>query len=122
MWPGTQAFTNNVFPDPGTTPGAPAYFRVQQPALLSGLFVSTNRAPSGSNTDTFTIYYTPVGGVLTITPFTVTLTGTDTSGTFYNSSLRLNTGDLIHLKMTYTSGGGGNSNKSHDITVQVVLF
>ena len=60
--------------------------------------------------------------MLTITPFTVTLTGTDTSGTFYNSSLRLNTGDLIHLKMTYTSGGGGNSNQSHDITVQIDLF
>ena len=122
LWPGTQAFANNVFPDPGTSPGGPAYFRVQQPALISGLFVSTNRAPSGSNTDTITIYYTPVGGVLTITPFTVTLTGTDTSGTFYNSSLRLNTGDLIHVRMSYTSGGGGNSNQSHDITVQVDLF
>lgn len=26
------------------------------------------------------------------------------------------------IKMSYTSGGGGNSNQSHDITVQVDLF
>ena len=119
LWPGTQSIANNNFPDP-TLPAA--YFRVQQPALLSGLFVSTNVSPGGTNTMTFTIYYTPLGGSLTITPFTVTLTDGQTSGTFYNSSINVNTGDFIHLHLSYTSGGGGNSNQSNDITAQIDLF
>jgi hypothetical protein len=117
LWTGTQAVANGVFPDPGTT--APAYFRVQQPAIISGLYVSLNNAPGATNTVTFTIYYTPSAGSITSTPFTVTLTGTEKSGTFYNSSVNLNTGDFIHLFMSYT---GDNANNAHDITAQIDLF
>jgi hypothetical protein len=119
LWIGTQNIANNIFPDP-TIP--PAYFRVQQPAIISGLFVSSNVSPGGTNTVTFTVYYTPLGGSLTVTPFTVTLTDGQLSGTFYNGSISVNTGDYIHLFMNYTSGGGPNSNAANDITAQIDLF
>lgn len=119
LWIGTQHIANNMFPDP-TLP--PAYFRVQQPAIISGLFVSTNVSPGGTNTVTFTVYYTPLGGSLTATPFTVTLTDGQSTGTFYDGSISVNTGDYIHLLMNYTSGGGPNANTANDITAQIDLF
>jgi hypothetical protein len=119
LWPGTQNITNNVFPDPGIPP---AYFRVQQPSIISGLYVSSNDEPGGTNTITFTIYHTPNGGVITATPFTITLSNGFKSGTFYNESLSVNTGDFIHLFMSYTSGAGLLANTASDITAQIDLF
>lgn len=62
---------------------------------------------------------TPVGGGLVNTVFTVTLTGAQTSGTFYNGSYRGNTGDKIHLEITYT---GSNANNAEDVSVQLDIF
>jgi len=47
------------------------------------------------------------------------LTGTQTVGSFYNGSVRLNRGDQVHLLMSYT---GNNNNDAHDITAQIDLF
>lgn len=79
-----------------------------------------NVAPGGTNTVVFLIRYTPIStGVVTDTAFTITLTGTTVIGNYYNSSLSLNTGDKIHLYMTYS---GNNANTANDITAQIDLF
>ena len=78
-----------------------------------------NIAPGSGHDVVFTVYHTPVGGTITATPFTATITGTNKSSTFYNGSLSVNTGDFIHLRMSYT---GGNGNGAHDITAQIDLF
>ena len=121
LWAGTQSIANNVFPDPSVPPAGPiAFFRVQQPALLSGLSVSTGTSPGAGNQIVFTVYYTPIStGIAVPTPFTAILDPANLSKTFYNASVRLNTGDKIHLQMTYT---GNNGNTAHDISAQIDLF
>ena len=116
LWPGTQS-ASSTFPDTGTPP---AYFRLQQPALLSGLTCALNSADTDpAHTVTLLIRYTAIStGIVTDTPFTLTLSNTNV-GSFYNASVSLNTGDRIHLYLTYT---GGNGNMSHDLTAQIDLF
>lgn len=117
LWPGTMAISSNVFPDPDTPP---AYYRIQQPTIISGMSAGLNIAPGGTNTVTLLLRYTPYGGSLTdITAFTVTFTGTDRFMNFYNSSFSLNTGDSLHVYITYT---GGNGNTAHDLTLQLDMF
>ena len=125
LWLGTQAVNAGTFPDPAVPPILPAYFRVQQPVLLSGMSVALNGAPDPTGLTlsvTILVEYTPIlpGVLVTPTPFTITLTGAQSAGTFYNSSLSLNTGDKIHVKVSHT--GTGNNNKAHDLTVQLDLF
>lgn len=125
-WPGTQA-VNNLFPDI-TTP--PEFYRIQQPTIISGLSASLTIAPNATgatnNNVTITVCYTPFGSSYptnyTTTLFTYIFTGSTSpvSGNFYNSSTRLNTGDLLHLQITYTEVG--NSNTAQDLSVQVDLF
>jgi len=120
LWPGSQEVKNNTFPDP-TIPAA--FYRAQQPTLLSGISVSLGTAPSGT-TGTRTVEcharYTPsTTGIITDTSFTVTLTNSDISGSFYNSSKTLLVGDKLHL---YFSNTGGGANTAADLTVQLDLF
>jgi hypothetical protein len=117
LWPGTMAVTNNVFPDPSNN--KPAYFRIQQNCLIMGIMATLSLPPGNTHNITLTIKYTPVGGVLTDTNFILSFTGTDLIKNLYDSSLRLNSGDLIHLYITYT---GGNGNGGHDLTCQIDLF
>ena len=120
MWPGTQEFKNNVFPDPDTPA---AYFRIQQPSILCGFNLATRAAPTSTNSVTALIQHTPVStGTRVDTVFTVTLTGTNTLASFYNASLTLATGDYIHVYLSYVNLGGGSPNLAHDITLQVDLF
>jgi hypothetical protein len=116
-WPGTQAISAGSFPDNGSPY---AFFRVQQPVLISGLSVSTNVASGGTNSITLTVRVTPSGGSIADTVFTLTLSGSTTSASFYNGSVRCMTGDLIHLYLSYVSGSPPNT--SHDITAQIDLF
>jgi hypothetical protein len=104
------------FPDTGTPE---AYYRVQQPAIISGLSVGLGGAAGTGNTVTILVRYTPLGGSITSTAFTVTLNATDLFLNFYDASVRVNTGDRIHVEVSYT---GGNGNTAHDITVQVDMF
>jgi hypothetical protein len=115
LWPGTQKISND-FPDT-TLPAA--YFRVQQPCLIAGLTISVNTAPGGTDSITFTIRVTPLGGTIADTIFTLTISGTTTNANFYNGSVRCGTGDLIHLYLSYTGAGG---NAATDITAQIDLF
>jgi hypothetical protein len=117
LWPGTQAISAGTFPDTGTPA---AYFRAQQPCIISGLNCSLAVAPSSTYTLTLLVRCTPIStGIIASTPFTVTFTGAELTKSFYSASYNLNTGDLIHLYVTYTGAG---SNLAHDITAQIDLF
>jgi hypothetical protein len=116
LWPGTQV-VGASFPD---TTSPPAYYRIQQPCLLSGLAAGLNSVAGTDNTVTILVRYTPIAtGTVTDTSFTVTFGASDTVQTFYNASLRLTTGDRLHVQLTYT---GNNNNTAHDLTVQLDTF
>lgn len=115
LWPGTQKASAD-FPDPNTT--KPAYFRVQQPSLICGLSCSLNEPPGVGNSVILNVHVTPYNMTQVETSFTVTLTNTQLQGTFYNSSFRCGTGDLIHLLLTFT----GTKTVAHDITAQIDLI
>jgi len=116
LWPGTQAVTQNVFPDIDGT--LPAYYRCQQPTIISGFSVGLTVAP-GFSPLTMSIWYSRAAtpGTLVATPFTLILTS-GTSGSFYNASVSLNTGDRIHVLAQFVR----NLTQGHDLTVQVDLF
>jgi hypothetical protein len=117
MWPGTQEIKGNTFPD---TTSPPAFYRIQQPCLLSGLSVGLNQAAGTGHDITILVRYTPIAtGTVTNTLFTVTLGATDLVQNFYNSSLHLATGDRVHVQISYT---GGNGNTAQDLTVQLDTF
>jgi hypothetical protein len=117
LWPGTQQVSAGNFPDPGIPP---AYYRIQQPSILIGMYASCYTGPGALNTTTLLVQKTPVSGLLTPTVFTVTFAGTNTISTFYNGSVNFAGGDLLHLKLDYTSGSP--SNLTNDLTVQLDLF
>jgi hypothetical protein len=116
LWPGTQVVSAS-FPD---TTSPPAYYRIQQPCLLSGLSVGLNAAAGTGHDVTILVRYTPIAtGTVTSTSFTVTLGATDLVQHFYNASLRLATGDRLHVQLSYT---GNNGNTANDLTVQLDMF
>lgn len=116
LWCGTQQVTNNNFPDPGTPA---AYFRIQQPSLLSGLSCKSTIAPGTGHSTIILVRYTPVNGTITDTMFIVTLSNTITEGYFYNGSVALSAGDKLHVYVSYT---GNSGNLTHDLTIQLDLF
>jgi len=117
MWPGTQASTNNVFPD-ATIPAA--FYRIQQPSILSGLSATMLALPTGGDTVTIYVRRTPVGGAIADVPaFLVSFTSTSpNSQAYYDSSQDFNSGDYLHLAIIYT----GNNNAATDISVQLDMF
>ena len=120
LWPGTQKIDSNDFPDPTLNPRA--FYRIQQPALLSGIAATLGGGPGPAHTVTITVAYTSIipPNTYTLTNFTIEFSNDGIlSKSFYNSSVRLNTGDLLHLQITYT---GGNSNNASDLSVQIDLF
>jgi hypothetical protein len=119
MWPGTQAVGNNTFPDPSLT--VPAFYRAQQPFILAGLAVFMSTGPGTGNTTTFTVRRTPVGGTIAdVTGYSLVFSNAETTKSFYSGSQTFAAGDRIHVQVQYT--GAGNSNTSHDVTVQVDCF
>jgi hypothetical protein len=118
MWPGTQAATNNVFPDPDT--GTPAFYRVQQPFILAGLNVSLGTAPGTGHSTTFTVRRTPAGGTIAdVTGFSLVFSNAETDKSFYSGSQTFGAGDKLHLLVSYT---GGSANATADITTQLDSF
>jgi len=116
IWPGTMQISATV-PDT-TTP--PAFFRIQQPCILCGISSGLNVGPGTGHSLTLNVSYTSiVTAALITTPFTLTFINGDTSKTFYNSSVTLVTGDLLHLLVSYT---GGNGNTATDLSSQIDLY
>ena len=118
LWPGTTVASsgNSGFPDTGTPA---AYYRVQQPALICGISCGLNGDAGTDHTMTILVRVTPNGGTIADTDFTVTFGANDTLKNFYNASLTVNTGDRIHVQVSWT---GGNQNTAHDLTVQLDMF
>ena len=74
MWPGTQSVSAGIYPDPGIPA---AYFRAQQPTLISGFSACLSTAPGGTNTVTMAVYYTPVASLFnTAATYTGYISGT----------------------------------------------
>jgi hypothetical protein len=119
LWPGTQAVSAGVFPDLGLPA---AFYRIQQPAILSGLNVACTTGPSSTYGTTIQVYHTPksTGVMVPIPNFREELTGAGaTSISYYNSTQDLAAGDRIHVGVTYTGGGG---NLTHDLSIQLDMF
>jgi hypothetical protein len=121
LWPGTQAVSKSggtgIFPDTSTPP---AFYRIQQPSIISGISCGLNTAAGSGFNVTVTVKYKPVGGTITTSNFVVIMGDTATTGSYYNSSISLNSGDLINVQLTYT--GSGNNNLASDLTVQLDIF
>jgi hypothetical protein len=118
MWPGTQATTNNVFPDPDIV--NPAFYRVQQPFLLSGMVCFMKAGPGTGKTVTIKVRRTPyLGTIADVTGFTLVFSNAETFKSYYNSSQQFGAKDLIHVEVSCTSR---TTNTAHDITVQLDCF
>ena len=109
MWPGTQAVSAGTFPDPGLPA---AYFRVQQPCLLSGL--STGLAvpcggTGGGSTLTVTVNVTKLSNLTSYSGYisgtTLTITSSVT-GTIVIGQYVLGVGVT---QGTYITAGSGTS-------------
>jgi hypothetical protein len=118
LWPGTGIVGGGAFPDPGLPA---AYYRIQQPCILSGMAVGLNLSCGGSNSITILVQKTPLStGVKVDTSYTLTLSGATLAGSFYNASVNFAAGDYIHTYLSYTSGSPANN--AHDVTVQLDMF
>jgi hypothetical protein len=130
--------TGAVF-SPGTTTGSvranlfnmtapPAYYKVQQPALLSGISVAmavpANSPGSSAVTVEVSVYRTPSGmnTQTSIAPilnfFTTFNDDTTTSQSYYSASQTFGAGDKIHVYLSYFGG----TPLAHDMTVQLDMF
>ena len=112
----------NVF----NSTSVPAYYRVQQPMILSGMNVAMSRparATGGNDTVIVYIFRTPAGsnqftGLTPITAFTTTFDdAVSISKSYYNSSKTFGAGDKLHAYLQFTS-----TTTAHDLTVQLDLF
>ena len=79
-------------------------------------FESENDSPYGQSSSNSGFFSSAMNNVDNMA---TGLTNSVTNSNYYNSSLRLNTGDKIHVLMSYT---GGNANTAHDITLQLDIF
>jgi hypothetical protein len=105
----------------------PAFYKIQQPVILSGISVSISTPVnlSGSSvTLQVAVYRTPVNmnsqtSISPILNFFVTFNdSTTTNQAFYNASKTFGAGDRLH---TYLSFFGGTP-AAHDLTIQLDMF
>jgi hypothetical protein len=105
------------------SPTVPAYFRVQQPMILSGMNVALGTPAGAIDTVIVYIYRTPANanqftGLTLINSFTTTFDNATTiSKGYYNSSKAFGAGDKIHVYVRFTS-----ATTAHDMTVQLDCF
>jgi hypothetical protein len=101
-------------------------YRVQQPLIVSGMMVKVGAAPGGTptaHTATFTLCKNvptnvsdPTSPTAYTTIFTLTLTGTELTKSFYNGSVNFNAGDSLIVYMTTDSAD------LSDVAIQVDCF
>jgi hypothetical protein len=114
LWHGTMA-TGGSVPD-NTTP--PAFFRIQQPCIICGISAALNISTGTILPLTLTVEYTSIlTGTLITTPISVSFGSTDRTVTFYNSTVTLITGDLLHLYILSPNGLN-----AHDLSAQIDLY
>jgi hypothetical protein len=105
----------------------PAYYRIQQPFILSGLVTALNTPAnllsSASTSFSLTVFRTARGADLqtglTIVPsFSQTYNDATTiAKTYFNSTQIFATGDRIHIYLTYVG-----TTTAQDVTVQLDFF
>lgn len=117
LWPGTFAFAGGAKPYPDTTLPV-ARYRIQQPAILSGISATCNAISGSSVTITVCKNASPANGdtISNATPITVTLSGTTISDSFYNASVDFATGDYINVYIDVSGNG------LKDLAVQLDMF
>ena len=120
LWPGSVQTSSGggqfvKYPDI-TTP--PAYYRAQQPFILAGMVVNCLTAPGTGHSTTVLVRRTPLGGSIGNTVFTLTLTNSAITASFYDASVTFGAGDYIHVFVTYDASG----NNTHDLSVQLDCF
>ena len=121
--PGSGSVRAAVF----TLYSPPAYYRIQQPFILSGLVTALNTPAnllsSASTSFSLTVFRTARGADLqtglTIVPsYTQTYNNSTTiAQTYFNSTQIFAMGDRIHIYVTYVG-----STTAHDLTVQLDFF
>jgi hypothetical protein len=106
---------------------APAYYRLQQPAILSGFSVALAKPvnTTGSAVSVqVALYRTPAGmntqtSLTPIADYFVTFNdATTTFQSYYNTSKSFGAGDKLHAYLTYFGG----TPAAHDLTLQVDMF
>ena len=108
LWPGT------------TTPdNTQVFYRFQQKAILQGMFVNLRVAPGtgGSTKVTILKSTTGVAGSGVATLMTATISGTDTSATFYTASVDF--AQFEYLAVQVIDSGGSSA---ADLVVEIDLF
>jgi hypothetical protein len=123
LWPGTMIFQNSnpKYPDSSLPP---AHYRAQQPFILSGISVSCNASPGGTNTLVITVCKNPDGtttGTYPVIPngatsYSLTLTGGSLTGSYYNSSVNFAAGDKLSVYLQTNSSTVG------DMSIQLDCF
>lgn len=111
LFPGSVAFSNGTPKYPDTTI-PPARYRAQQPFICSGMSVAGSTGPANANSAVITVCKNSNGSTsgtypYTIhgaTPITVTLNGTDTFASYYNSSVNFGPGDYLSVYFQTNSG------------------
>jgi hypothetical protein len=118
IWPGTVVFSGSYPDNSGTSLQTVAHYRVQQPMIVCGIAVSCGVAAGGSNTIVITVCKNASTGASLsgATSVAVTLASTDTTGTYWNSTVNFAPGDYLSV---YVSTGGNNV---QDLSVQVDCF
>jgi hypothetical protein len=120
LWPGTlRASSNALDVHPYGS------YRIQQPAILSGMSARFTSGPSGTgNSTTLKVRYTPPGGTITDVPnYTWTCNDANPAITYsyYNTTLTLNVGTLLHVYLRW-EGQSPNSNTTQDVQLQLDLY
>jgi len=93
LWPGTMQISAGNFPETGLP--AP-YYRLQQPALLTGISASLNAAPGGTNTLTLSVYYLPaLTSISTATSYQGYISGTTLYVTTVPTSGSIAVGQMV---------------------------
>ena len=123
LWPGTQIASTgtNGFPDT-TTPSA--YYLIQESCILSRISAGLNVATGSGNTVTISVQYTPITtGIIIPTPLILTFDSGILVNTRSDSSITLNIGDKLHVRVEYTTAftNGFATNLAKDLTLQINL-
>jgi hypothetical protein len=116
LWPGSLFFNSSPSSYPDTTVPV-ARYKVQQPAILAGMYATCNAA-TADVVITVCKNAAPATGdtISNATPFTVTLNSGALTASFYNTSVEFNTGDYINVYMTTTTTA------LFDLAVQLDMF
>ena len=120
LWPGTSlvAGGGNKYPDV-TNP--PAYYRAQEPTIVSGMSVGLTAGPGADNYITITICKNATGAPSAVpsnpTSMTITLSNNTMVGTYYNTSVNFAVGDYLSVHVNSSAGS-----VAADLSLQVDLF